>query len=532
MEIYRDKIPTPSKSSASSRPSIPKAFIAKTSPIRELALQASRTLYQLSKYHDGVPRSVHQRILQSLHGNQPAALAASTSNRWSDGSIWIQVLEMGASQQSQVTILNMLEYMGAWEWYNGQVQLAQTMISTRKGRPVDRRSAAIYVLDGIQDRRIIPEGQGKWISGAGMIKLGSGEPNQEPISSSGSMTEKAKHEAGKRAGFGILFSKKIWEYTKRSNTHLNDLVQHIQADPQHMKLLQILGPQLERLVNHGSPDFRKFLVDVQQEGLISKDETQELQVAFALGDEALPDGRLNTAIDCLVEGVKEKVLNQATLDPNDILAVNGSMELECKILQHLRPGQQLDAWTILAAMQISDRPAFVRHEKSIPLDEIIKLELVKRTRPFRRPLAAWAKKISSYRRKAKEIFGDVVPLVYFCPINHMDSHYTLLEINKRERVIRHYNSLADRDGVNKTWMSRLVKDKFGALKFSYQEAPTPQQNNAWSCGIRVIWNFQQLSNNLPIGGWDRVLNPEPMTLEIVQGLVACVEDNAMERYQR
>jgi hypothetical protein len=172
----------------------------------------------------------------------------------------------------------------------------------------------------------------------------------------------------------------------------------------------------------------------------------------------------------LVEGVKARVLGQTILGPGDTLAVNGSMELECTILQHLRPGVQLDAWTILAAMQISDRPAFVRHDKSIPLDEIIAIEPVKRIRPFKRPLAAWAKKISKYRRQAKETFGEVIPLVFFCPINHTDSHYTILEINERERVIRHYDSLADRGAVGQTRISRLVQEEFGALKFSYQEA--------------------------------------------------------------
>ncbi|KAE8408980.1 hypothetical protein BDV37DRAFT_237773 [Aspergillus pseudonomiae] len=134
----------------------------------------------------------------------------------------------------------------------------------------------------------------------------------------------------------------------------------------------------------------------------------------------------NQALSVKGIGVKARVLCQTILSPNDTLAVNGSMELECTILQHFHPGVRLDAWTILAAMQISDRPAFVRHDKNIPLDEIIAIEPVKRIRPFKRPLAAWAKKISKYRRQAKETFGDVIPLVFFCPINHTDSHYTLL----------------------------------------------------------------------------------------------------------
>ncbi|KAL2846621.1 hypothetical protein BJY01DRAFT_234522 [Aspergillus pseudoustus] len=480
-------------------------------PVQKLIAEAARTLYQLSQYQDGVPKDVHRRILQSLQGSQPQALAASTRNAWSDGSIWVRVLEMGSSRQRQVTIFNMLEYMGAWEWYDGQVRRAQGKILTKKGKQVDRRGATMHVLDEMQNT---PTNQRRHFS----VQLSRGQ--------------KLSTKLVKNLGFGILFSRRIWEYTKMSMNQLDDLIQSIQADPQHIKLLQILGPQLERLVNIGSPDFRVFLTSLKEEGLILEDEARELQATFPLEDEALPPGKLDAAVDHLVERVKTKVLDQTTLNPNDTLAVNGSMELENTILQHLRPGQRLDAWTIFAAMQIFDRPAFVRHDKSIPLDEIIEIEPVKRTRPFRRPLAEWAKKISKYRRLAKDTFGDSVPLVYFCPINHTDSHYTLLEINEREQAIRHYDSLADRDSVGQTRISRLVREEFGRLKYSYQEAPTPQQSDAWSCGIRVIWNFRCLSNSLPIGGWDTLLDPEPMTQEIIKGLITCVEDNAMERYRR
>ncbi|CEL07121.1 uncharacterized protein CDV56_101378 [Aspergillus thermomutatus] len=549
-EIHREKVPALAESPDLSRSSIPKSSIMEAPPVQKLIAEAARTLYQLSQHQDGVPKDVHRRILQSLQGSQPEALAASTSNAWSDGSIWVRVLEMGSSRQRQVTIFNMLEYMGAWEWYDGQVRRAQGKILTKKGKQVDRRGATMHVLDEMQNTPTNVDGEGRWISGLGMVALNQVEPSQELTGSPISVTksdrrqqrrhfsvqlsrgQKLSTKLVKNLGFGILFSRKIWEYTKMSMNQLDDLIQSVQADPQHIKLLQILGPQLERLVNIGSPDFRVFLTSLKEAGLILEDEARELQVTFPLEDEALPPGKLDAAVDHLVERVKTKVLDQTALSPNDTLAVNGSMELENTILQHLRPGQRLDAWTIFAAMQIFDRPAFVRHDKSIPLDEIIEIEPVKRTRPFRRPLAEWAKKISKYRRLAKDTFGDPVPLVYFCPINHTDSHYTLLEINEREQAIRHYDSLPDRDGIGQTRISRLVQEEFGRLRFSYQEAPTPQQSDAWSCGIRVIWNFRCLSNGLPIGGWNTLLDPEPMTQEIIKGLVTCVEDNAMERYRR
>jgi hypothetical protein len=40
----------------------------------------------------------------------------------------MQVLEAGGSENQKITILNMLEYMGVWEWYDGQVKLAQVTV--------------------------------------------------------------------------------------------------------------------------------------------------------------------------------------------------------------------------------------------------------------------------------------------------------------------------------------------------------------------------------------------------------------------
>ena len=46
--------------------------------------------------------------------------------------------------------------------------------------------------------------------------------------------------------------------------------------------------------------------------------------------------------------------------------------------------------------------------------------------------------------------------------------------------------------------------------------------------MRVVWNFRHVANNLLIGGWQTVVSPEHMKMEIVEGLYACVEGNAMQ----
>lgn len=160
---------------------------------------------------------------------------------------------------------------------------------------------------------------------------------------------------------------------------------------------------------------------------------------------------------------------ESTPGYNDTFTVSGSTELSCQVLQRLHPGKWLDAWAITAAMHISDKPANVVYDVSIPLDEAMSNN---QTRQIERPFARWARKIDKHKKYAKEALGSV-PLVYFCPINHWNKHFTLLEINEEKRIICHYDSMAEPDiigGIKENRLSQLVKEEFGGLGFSYLEA--------------------------------------------------------------
>lgn len=175
--------------------------------------------------------------------------------------------------------------------------------------------------------------------------------------------------------------------------------------------------------------------------------------------------------------VSSKVLGKDTLDTTDSIAVDGSKELTCDIFDRLRPTEWLDEWTIYLAMKISDRPPYVRFDTSILLE--YQPDKIKKNRKIEKvtnessdcelvevrkttPLAEWAKKIAKDQQSVQE------KLVYFRPINYRN-HFTLLEINTREGVIRHYDSLAV-GGIKKTVISRLVKKEFGSFGFRYEEA--------------------------------------------------------------
>ncbi|KAL4887994.1 hypothetical protein BDV59DRAFT_196843 [Aspergillus ambiguus] len=478
------------------------------SPIHDLVAQSADTLHRLSKHKDSVPGDVHRRILDDLQRGYPDALSASDNDQWSDGLMWAQILAIGSSNRVKVTILNMLEYMGAWKWYDNQVRMIQNMNTLAKGKPTGRRGAAIQVLDSIQDSSTsIPHG--KWISGIGRRKH---------ISMQLSRGEKLSLITTRKLGLGILFSKRIWEYAKMKKEQVVELVQTIEADNDHTKLLEILGPQLTYLVTYGSPNLQVFYEDLNREGLLKEDEIRYLQVLFPVEE---------TALENLIQGVKLKVLRQEIVRADDTICIGGSnVEIPCDIFERFYPGRWQNAWSILAAMDLSDKPAYIRYGFSIPLDEVGP-DL--QSKPKQRPLAGWAKKIETFRQQARESTGNAASLVYFCPINHENTHFTLLEINDRERTIRHYDSK-----INQSRESRvfdLVRAEFGELKYSYLEAPTPQQREGWSCGARVIWNFRRLSNGLPIGSRETVIDPNRILLEIVEALQGCVEDNAMRRYR-
>lgn len=125
---------------------------------------------------------------------------------------------MGESRKDRGTIQNMLEYIGAWEWYSIQVELAKKTVTTKKNKPVKQRGAAKHVMDQIQNR---------WIGGVGTVTLQEGSSYYQAGSGPASISAEAKHlqrnrismqlnrgklcaKLVKELGLGILFDENIW----------------------------------------------------------------------------------------------------------------------------------------------------------------------------------------------------------------------------------------------------------------------------------------------------------------------------------
>uniref|UniRef100_A0A093X852 Ubiquitin-like-specific protease 1 n=1 Tax=Talaromyces marneffei PM1 TaxID=1077442 RepID=A0A093X852_TALMA len=524
--IHRSTMPTsPNRERTESPPVLEESLVEGVSFL-DTVHQMVNVIYLLNKHPNDMPRTVHQRILQGLHTNQ-GSIVDSTANQWSDGRMWMTVLERGSATNRRGSVLNMLEYMGASKWYDGQIELAKRTVRTKENKPVGGKGAATHVLN-----RIIHE---------------HSLLDRDAIINQFSRGKKVRVLV-KKLGLGILISPKIWDYTKRNESQFNQLVQDFEADTQRMALLQILTLQVEQLVQNGSTDPEALCGSLRENGLISEDELQEMKakhqsesVRILLShhlNEAddsqnpLPNGTLNTAYNQLISRIKAQVFNKQSLSHDDTFIIDHSLKLPADIFYALQPGRWLDCWVIRVAMHIADRPASVHFCESIPVNDIKRHDRIK---PLKKPFEAWVKEIAELRKKTESGLESCTPLIFYAPLCHTHSHFTLLEINDGEKVIRHYDSLAERttiNGMKKTRISTLVKDEFGHLGYQYIEMPTPQQSDGWSCGARVIWTFRQRCNGFDIGSWDTVLDSERIQLDIINSLMECIDSNALQKYSR
>lgn len=123
----------------------------------DMVAKAVHIIYEMSRRQE-VPTEVHSRILSTLRpslGGTPAMAAvaerpgsiwiSSSSTTWS-ASMWINMLEAGHARSKEATILNMIEWMGASEWYDAELEQAEKAPPpTKRGTP--RKRLATVVLD-------------------------------------------------------------------------------------------------------------------------------------------------------------------------------------------------------------------------------------------------------------------------------------------------------------------------------------------------------------------------------------------------
>ena len=160
---------------------------------------------------------------------------------------------------------------------------------------------------------------------------------------------------------------------------------------------------------------------------------------------------MDTAIDRVVEGVG-RVLGKHMLGDEDSIMVNGAVELSCGVFNRLRSREWLNCWDIAAALEMIDRPVFVRLGLSVPLH---RKDTNGEVTPVSNPLRHWRNKIDDYRCEGKNDFEG--QQVYICPLNVNVDHFTLLEINEQTKVVYHYDSMASHAIIRRKAKSTPVR---------------------------------------------------------------------------
>ncbi|CZR68400.1 uncharacterized protein PAC_18299 [Phialocephala subalpina] len=466
-----------------------------------------------------VPTKVHSRILSTLRpslGGTPATTAVaerpdsmwitSSSTTWS-ASMWIKMLEAGHARSKEVTILNMIEWMGASEWYDAELEQAEKAPPPTKHNE-DRPSS----LDSAGIQKRILDTRRKRLSNI----FHRGRTLRKLVQ----MTR-----------LGILFDPDIWSYAKASKENVDKIATLFQADPQKMELLSTLDEQVELLakgdrtslaslthLNH-IPSYHQKKSQAYEQSTVSKEHT------LMQPQEPVPQGCLDTAIDRAIEGIGH-VLGKHSLGEDDSIMINGAVELSCGVFDRLRSKKWLKCWDIATALEMTDKPVFVK----LGLYPLYEKDTNGEVTPLSNPLRRWRKKIDEYRREGENDLEG--PQVYICPLNVNANYFTLLEINEQTKMIYHYDSMASPGIIHRktksTPVRREVEGGFKYLGFGYTEAPTPQQRDRWSCGLMVIRNAKRRIIGLPVGSWDDKVDPDRVIKEVVGDCQTFLEDDALQ----
>jgi hypothetical protein len=158
--------------------------------------------------------------------------ASDTTNLddWSDRAMWCTLLEGAEARSQRATISNMLEYMGASDWFDRQLQREQggfpRKITGKRaaGRVVGEKFTKSRLLDRIQGLTA-----GTSMKGVGRLSLEEVEEVEEVEEGHNSSDAKADQKVQRRRilmhiargrrlrkglvgelGFGILFHPHIW----------------------------------------------------------------------------------------------------------------------------------------------------------------------------------------------------------------------------------------------------------------------------------------------------------------------------------
>jgi len=201
-------------------------------------------------------------------------------------------------------------------------------------------------------------------------------------------------------------------FAKSTGPDLERFVRELPEHPLKMAVLGLLDDQVKLLLHSGKTDYGIFCDELRSKGIspsllekVPADAEAELEI-------------LAKTARCLPAS-------------GELVVVGADFHFPTSSLTRLEGTTWLDDNVILACLHLSDKLPYVRVGFCIPMHQQARANV-----PMPRPFERAGKKVSDWRNTSAH-----ENLVSLFPLLQHGNHFSLLEINEKERCIYHYDSL-------------------------------------------------------------------------------------------
>ncbi|KAK7418232.1 hypothetical protein QQZ08_011335 [Neonectria magnoliae] len=313
--------------------------------------------------------------------------------QWSDGSVWISLLQAGEGERHKASLRFALHTQGFSEWHASQVgsseeksarTAAQEVTGKLLGPKSDKDEAEQKQWERLRKKL------NTWLSCGRKWSLLTGE-----------------------LGDGILLID-AWYLAKCKDSELRIVIDALLHSPGKMTVLRLLADQIKLLIDKTQTSPDQFSNDLARENL-----------AFT-GPRSLTD---KADLDSLFTQIQDSCTGSAQLVVKDTEFV-----MNMSSLQKLEAKKWLNDEIILTCLHLSEKSPFVRVGFSIPLQKQTRARSI-----MQRPFEKVSKQITEWHRQVQSEIRLICIFLLLLP----DNHFSLLEINEGESAIYHY-SLMDK----------------------------------------------------------------------------------------
>ncbi|KAL7757078.1 hypothetical protein ACKLNR_014071 [Fusarium oxysporum f. sp. zingiberi] len=319
----------------------------------------------------------YQSLLDLIDGDAVIGERQEEEARWTDGAEWLSLLESGRNDRKKGTICYAITAIAFARWHATQVRLVKDDTTSQQAS----QQVSARILNSHSDN-----------------DMPRREKQRKKLNTHLARGRKWLRLA-EALGLGILF-RKAWKLAKSSESVVNAIIEKVPYDKKKMTVLRLLGDQMRLLLRTGRTSTDLFRNDLEKQGLASP------RAVSTPGFTQL-----------------QEIQNSVT--GSELLVKNTDYRFAVDSLQLLNGHQWINQDVILACLHLSDRLSFIRVGNfHIALSDQLK-----------RPLQMAQKKVRQWRRQMKEENY----LVSLFPINYNGGHWSLLEINDKDRLITNYN---------------------------------------------------------------------------------------------